>query len=219
MRTRGGLTAAEAVAMVPAVVPAAPAIQALTEALPKDLDPAVAREVLVYSYYRDAELRGSNLIYRLLRILGDAESQVLLSEHLADETRHAWLWTERIRELGAAPVPILDGYQVRIGRRAGVPRRAVELLALTVVVEQRALRRYQEHLKREDVPERTLEVLRSVTKDEGWHIDWVRKKAREIAAQGGEADRFDRLLEKYRQIDREVMDEIEDLERQLASAA
>ena len=63
-------------------------------------------------------------IYRLLRILDDAESQVLLSEHLADETRHAWLWTERIRELGGAPLPIVDGYQVRIGRRAGVPRRA-----------------------------------------------------------------------------------------------
>jgi rubrerythrin len=205
--------------MVPGVVPTAPAIQALTEALPKDLDPAVAREVLVYSYYRDAELRGSNLIYRLLRILDDAESQVLLSEHLADETRHAWLWTERIRELGAAPVPIVDGYQVRIGRRAGVPRRAVELLALTVVVEQRALRRYQEHLRRDEVPERTLEVLRSVTKDEGWHIDWVRKKAREIAAAAGEPESFDHLLEKYRQIDRQVMDEIEDLERQLASAA
>jgi bacterioferritin (cytochrome b1) len=195
------------------------AVGALTEALPEHLDPAVGFEVLVYSYYRDAELRGSNLIYRLLRILEDAESQLMLSEHLADETRHAWLWTERIRELGGAPLPILDGYQVRIGKRAGVPRRAVELLALTVVVEQRALRRYQEHLKREGVPERTLEVLRSVTKDEGWHIDWVRKKARELAAAEGDPERFDRLLEKYRQIDREVMEEIEELERQLASAA
>jgi bacterioferritin (cytochrome b1) len=198
---------------------ASTAVEVLTAALPDHLEPAVGREVLVYSYYRDAELRGSNLIYRLLRILGDPESQLLLSEHLADETRHAWLWTERIRELGGAPLPILDGYQVRIGKRAGVPRRAVDLLALTVVVEQRALRRYQEHLKREGVPERTLEVLRSVTKDEGWHIDWVRKKAREIAAAEGDPERFDRLLEKYRQIDREVMDEIEELERQLASAA
>ncbi len=195
------------------------ALQRLTAALPSDLDPAVAREVLTYSYYRDAELHGSNLLYLLLRLLEDAESQVALSEHLADETRHAWLWTERIRELGAGPVPIEDGYQVRIGKRAGRPRRAVELLALTVVVEQRALRRYQKHLRRQDVPERTLEVLRAVTKDEGWHIDWVRRKAREIAAREGEPELFERLLEKYRQIDREVMDEIEELERQLASAA
>ena len=198
---------------------AASAPPSLTDALPADLAPEVAREVLVYSYYRDAELRGSNLIYRLLRILGDAESQVLLSEHLADETRHAWLWTERIRELGGSPLPIVDGYQVRIGRRAGVPRSALELLALTVVVEQRALRRYQEHLKRDGIPERTLEVLRSVTRDEGWHIDWVRKKARELAAHGGEPELFDRLLDKYRGIDREVMEEIEELERQLATAA
>jgi len=195
------------------------AFDAVLARLPQDLEPDVAKEVLVYSYYRDAELRGSNLLYLLMRVLDDPESQIALSEHLADETRHAWLWTERIRELGGAPVPIEDGYQVRIGKKAGRPRKAVELLALTVVVEQRALRRYQEHLKRSDVPERTLEVLRAVTKDEGWHIDWVRKKARELSAREGDPELFDRLLAKYRQIDREVMAEIEDLERQLVATA
>jgi bacterioferritin (cytochrome b1) len=195
------------------------ALDAVLSRLPSDLDPSVAREVVVYSYYRDAELRGSNLLYLLLRVLDDPESQIALSEHLADETRHAWLWTERIRELGGVPVSIEDGYQVRIGKRAGRPRRAIELLALTVVVEQRALRRYQEHLKRRDVPERTLEVLRAVTKDEGWHIDWVRKKGRELAARDGAPELFDELVDKYRRIDREVMDEIEDLERQLVAAA
>lgn len=203
------------------MAPAAPsaALDAVLSRLPSDLDPSVAKEVLVYSYYRDAELRGSNLLYLLLRLLDDPDSQVALSEHLADETRHAWLWTERIRELGGVPVPIEDGYQVRIGRRAGRPRRAIELLALTVVVEQRALRRYQEHLKRSDVPERTLEVLRAVTKDEGWHIDWVRKKARELAVREGTPELFDELVDKYRRIDREVMDEIEDLERALVATA
>ena len=169
-------------------------------------------EVLTYSYYRDAELRGSNLIYRLLRILKDDESQLLLSEHLADETRHAWLWTERIKEMGAAPVPITDGYQVRIGKRAGVPRHPVDLLALTVVVEQRALKRYVEHLKRDDVPARTIEVLRSVSKDEGWHIDWVRDKGRQIATEEGTPERFDEALERYREIDREVWAELQALD-------
>lgn len=170
-------------------------------------------EILVCSYYRDAELRGSNLIYRLLRILRDDESQLNLSEHLADETRHQWLWTERIRELGGVPVRVEDGYQVRIGRRAGVPRHPVDLLALTVVVEQRALKRYQEHLKRRDVPERTLEVLRAVTRDEGWHIDWVRRKGRELAAAEGEPERFDRAIARFREIDRQVWAELEALEQ------
>jgi ferritin-like protein len=175
-------------------------------------------EVRLYSYYRDAELRGSNLLYRLLRILPDGESQIALSQHLADETRHAWLWTERIQELGATPVPVEDGYQVRIGRRAGIPRHPVDLLALTVVVEQRALRRYHEHLKREGVPERTLEVLRAVSKDEGWHIDWIRRKAREIAAAQGEPERFEQAVERFRAIDREVWAEMEELERGWSAA-
>ncbi|MBW2245320.1 MAG: ferritin-like domain-containing protein [Deltaproteobacteria bacterium] len=175
-------------------------------------------EVRVYSYYRDAELRGSNLVYRLLRILKDDESQMFLSEHLSDETRHAWLWTERIKELGKAPVPITDGYQVRIGKRAGLPRKPIDLLALTVVVEQRALKRYQEHLKLEGVPERTLEVLRSVTKDEGWHIDWVRQKAREIAEAEGTPERYDEAIDRFRAIDREVWAEIKDIERRWLEA-
>ncbi len=183
---------------------------------PEVTDPggaALDPEVLVCSYYRDAELRGSNLIYRLLRILDDDESQVNLSRHLADETRHAWMWTERITELGSVPVKVTDGYQVRIGKRAGVPRHPVDLLALTVVVEQRALRRYQEHLKRDDVPQRTLEVLRAVSKDEGWHIDWVRRKARELAEKEGDPDRYDRAIARYREIDKEVYAELEGLER------
>jgi bacterioferritin (cytochrome b1) len=201
------------------LVASSAALGAVLSRIPPGLDPSVAKEVLVYSYYRDAELRGANLLFLLLRLLDDPQSQIALSEHLADETRHAWLWTQLIREIGGAPVPIEDGYQVRIGKRAGRPRRAVELLALTVVVEQRALRRYQQHLKRSDVPERTREVLRAVTKDEAWHIDWVRDKARELAARDGAPDVFDELLHKYREIDREVMDEIEDLERELVATA
>ncbi len=174
------------------------------------------REVTIYSYYRDAELRGANLLFRLLRLVEDSEAQVNLTAHLADEVRHAWLWTQRIQELGASPIPVQDGYQVRIGKRAGVPRNPVDLLALTVVVEQRALRRYREHRKRPDTPERTREVLDAVTRDEAWHIDWVRKKGRELAAQAGEPERMDRALARFRQIDREVWTELEAFERSLA---
>jgi rubrerythrin len=169
----------------------------------------VEQEVLVYSYYRDAELRGANLLFRLMRMVDDPEAQVNLTEHLADETRHAWLWTQRIQELGAKPVPVEDGYQVRIGKLAGVPKTLIDLFALTVVVEQRSLRRYQQHLRRDGIPERTREVLEAVTKDEAWHIDWIRRKARELAEQAGDPDRVDRALKKYRAIDEQVMSELD----------
>lgn len=166
----------------------------------------------MYSYYRDAELRGANLLFRLMRMVDDPTAQMNLTEHLADETRHAWLWTERIKELGASPVPVDDGYQVRIGKKAGVPRTVFDLFALTVVVEQRALRRYQQHLRRDDLSDRTREVLEAVTKDEGWHIDWIRTKAREMAEQAGDPEWVDRAIKKYRAIDEQVMAELDEKE-------
>ena len=172
--------------------------------------------VKVCSYYRDAEMRGSNLLYRMLCHVEDPEAQMNLSEHLADETRHAWLWTKRIRDLGRVPEKVVDGYQVRIGRRAGIPRNIIDLFALTVVVEQRALRRYQEHLRRDDVDEETLEVLRKVSEDEGWHLDWMRKKGREFAEKAGEPERFDASIQRFREIDAEVMQELDALEQSLA---
>ena len=180
--------------------------------------PAVQREARLYSYYRDGEIHGSGLLYRLLKWWKDPEAQIMLSEHLADETRHAWLWTQRIKEIGAEPVQIADGYQTRLSKKTGMVRKLVDLLALTVVVEQRALRRYSEHLKRDGVPERTREVLEAVTKDEGWHIDWIRQKGRQLAEQEGDTKCFDSALERFRQIDREVWAELEEVERDFMEA-
>jgi hypothetical protein len=181
------------------------------------LSPA-AKEIFVYSYYRDAELRGANLLFRLLRQVEDGEAQVKLTEHLADEVRHAWLWTDRIRELGGHPLAVSDGYQVRMGRLAGLPRRLVDLFALTIVVEQRALKRYTDHLRRPSTPPRTVQVLQAVTRDEGWHVDWIRRKARDLAAEDGGADCLERALERYREVDRAVMTELEEVEREFLGA-
>ncbi len=178
--------------------------------------PDVRKLIAVCSYYRDAELRGSNLLYRMLRFIDDPEAQMSLSEHLADETRHAWLWTKRIKELGGVPLKVEDGYQVRIGRKAGIPRDPIDLFALTVVVEQRALRRYQEHLKRDDLDAETRRVLEEVTKDEGWHVDWMRRKAREWSARDGNPARFDDAVKRFREVDREVIAELNEMERDYA---
>ncbi|GIW40169.1 MAG: hypothetical protein KatS3mg076_0746 [Candidatus Binatia bacterium] len=178
---------------------------------------ATERLALLMSYYRDAELRGAALLLRLLAYLPDPASQTKLSLHLADETRHAWLWTRRINELGASPVPVTDGYQSRIGRRV-LPRSVVDLLALTVVVEERSYERYLEHAARPNVDPRTLEVLREVSKDEKWHIAWVREKLLEAArAEVGPERAEERVrtaLEKYRKVDQEVYEELLAKERE-----
>ncbi|HSR56808.1 MAG TPA: ferritin-like domain-containing protein, partial [Candidatus Binataceae bacterium] len=134
----------------------------------------------------------------------DPDAQFKMSKHLSDETRHAWLWTKRIADLGGSPVSIDDGYQRRLGLRTGVPKTLLDLLALTVVVEERAQSRYNAHAALPDVDPETLEVLKAVTEDESWHLSWIEKKMRDIAREAGDEKRAEDALERYRAIDREV---------------
>lgn len=185
-----------------------------------DFSRMTPNEKLIYtfSYYRDAELRGARLLFNLIGHLKDSDAQLKMSRHLADETRHAWLWTRRIADLGGAPMDIEDGYQRRIGKLAGVPRTIVDLLALTVVVEERAQTRYLEHAAKPGVDKETMEVLKAVTEDETWHLAWIERKMRDIAKSEGNEEAASRALERYRAIDREVWKSLEDEEEQLMRA-
>ncbi|HVN64130.1 MAG TPA: ferritin-like domain-containing protein [Candidatus Binataceae bacterium] len=169
----------------------------------KGMSPA-EKQILIMSFYRDAELRGARLLFNILGHLPDADSQVKMAKHLSDETRHAWLWTKRIADLGGAPLMIGDGYQRRLGLRTGVPKTIIDLLALTVVVEERAQSRYNAHMALPNVDKETMGVLQAVTEDETWHLSWIEKKMRDIAKAEGAEDQADRALDRYRQIDREV---------------
>jgi len=107
--------------------------------------------------------------------------------------------------MGAAPVRVADGYQTRIGQEVGIPRTLIDLFALTVVVEERAQRRYLEHARRPDCDPETLEILHEVTKDEKWHIGWIKNKLKELAAANGGEEKMQATLERYREIDRKVV--------------
>jgi bacterioferritin (cytochrome b1) len=162
------------------------------------------KQILIFSFYRDAELRGARLLFNIIGHLKDGDSQLKMTKHLSDETRHAWLWTRRIADLGGSPVFVTDGYQRRLGMRIGVPRGIVEVLGLTVVVEERAQSRYMSHAALPNVDPDTLEVLKAVTEDETWHLSWIEKKMRELAREEGSEGKSDEILSRYRQIDREV---------------
>ena len=161
---------------------------------------AKEKQILIFSFYRDAELRGARLLFNLLGHMKDGESLLKMTAHLADETRHAYLWTKRISELGGAPVLIDDGYQRRLGLRTGVPKTIIDLLALTVVVEERAQSRYNAHIALPNVDPETMEVLKSVMKDEPWHLSWIEKEMHEIARKQGNEEQADKALARYRAI-------------------
>jgi rubrerythrin len=171
--------------------------------------PADPRMLELLSYYRDAELHGAVLLLRLIRLMpDDPEAQIELTRHVAEETRHAWLWTRRITELGGAPVPIPAGYQARIGLRTR-PRSLVDLLALTIVVEERSLARYREHAARSGVDPATRRVLQAVAGDEEWHVAWVRRKLAELTdADASLRERTQLAVERFRAIEAEVYAEL-----------
>lgn len=98
-----------------------------------------------------SQLHGARLLLVIHQHLRDPDSQMKLTRHLADESRHALLWTKRIVEMGGAPLAIFDGYQHRLGLRVGVPKDIIDLLALTSIAESRALERYRNHAQQESV--------------------------------------------------------------------
>ena len=174
--------------------------------------------LLTMNFYRDAELQGARLLLNLHRHLRDPDSQTKLTRHLADETRHAWLWTQCICDLGGAPTAVASGYQRRMGRRIGIPGDVTELLALTVVAENRAIERYRAHASRPDVDRDTTAVLDAVSRDENWHLEWVQAKLTELPSNRGGPRYVRELLERYREVDREVYAGLEADESILAEA-
>jgi bacterioferritin (cytochrome b1) len=156
--------------------------------------------IWVLSYYREAELRGANLLQRLLRKADDPLLQINLTRHLADEAHHAWLWTELIEQLGGEPAVIHLGYQRRLRSQVGIPSTVIDLLALTHVVEERVQQRYREHAERPGEDSRTVAVLRTIIADEEWHLAWVKDW---LAAheQEHEGEPLSALLDRYRALE------------------
>ena len=77
---------------------------------------------------------------------------------------------------------------------------------------ERALKRYAEHLKYPEIHPRVREVLTKVTHDEGWHVDWMRKKGQELSRETDNPNHFDEKYETYSKIDEEVWAELESKE-------
>ena len=171
------------------------------------------RMIELMSYYRDAELQGASLLLRLIKMMDDPDAQVKLALHLADETRHAWLWTKRIRELGGLPVAVPDGYQRRLGKALGIPSNIVDLFALTVIVEERSVSRYTEHAASPYCDDLTREVLEELTKDEKWHISWMEEWMLRLARERGTEAKAKTQLARYRVLEREVFEAFKEDER------
>jgi acyl carrier protein len=144
-------------------------------------------DLWILSYYRESELAGGLIMGRLAHETDDDDLRVHLTEHCAEETMHAWLWTQAILKVGGTPRRVAETYQTRYYAEIGMPASMLEVLTLTQVFERRVIRHFRAHLKWPDVHPAVAETLQRMIEDEVGHISWVKDRLDRYAAEKGEA--------------------------------
>lgn len=160
-------------------------------------------ELWLLSYYRESELAGSLLMGRLARETDDDDLRVRLTEHCAEEARHAWAWTECILKVGGTPKKVSETYQSRYHAAVGNPTNLLEVLALTQIFERRVVRHFRAHQSWPGTHPEIRRTLQQLIEEEAGHIRWVKDRLDDYAAANGEAV-VKEMLERFQRIDEEV---------------
>lgn len=165
------------------------------------MEPLSDNERWIMNYYRTGEIKGALFFGRVARIVR-GPLQVDVTHHFADEAAHAHYWTECLDDLGYSPSSDIKGYQDQYLDIVGLPANLMEVMAITLVFEQRAIRLYGQHLRSQPHP-RVRQTIERIMRDERWHVKYVRDALLEMDARyGGEAVRG--TLARYKAADDEI---------------
>ena len=165
--------------------------------------PLDENERWVLSFYRTSEISGALFFGRLAQTLRPGPIQRDLTKHFADESAHAWYWTECLQRLGSQPLRLDQSYQDQYLEAAGLPVNIMEILAVTQVFEKRVIGQYSRHSAVPDLQPEIQGTLRRIMDDEKWHIQWIRDALVALEPEYGRAA-IEATLARYAQADREV---------------
>jgi len=168
-------------------------------------------ELYILSYYRACELAGAVLFGRLALHTEFDEIRIPLTQHTLEEAKHAWMWTETIRDLGHVPVKVTNQYQTEYGKEYGMPKDVIEILCLTQVFEKRTLEHFEKHMKKEDLHPRIHKTLADMVAEEAGHISWVRDYLDRHEAENG-SERVEELMATMTAIDEKIYSRLEKTE-------
>ncbi len=170
-------------------------------------------ELWVLSYYRASELAGALLFGRLARRTKDDEMRVHLTEHFAEEARHAWQWTKTIHELGHFPLMITETYQSAYAKEIGLPTSMPEILLLTKIFEERIFGHFTKHLANTTAHPIVKVTLARMLKEEEGHLGWIDKKLIDYDKVG--MIELAKKTDEYRTIDEHIYAEVMQYEKNL----
>jgi acyl carrier protein len=144
---------------------------------------------------------------RLARETDDDELRVRLTEHCAEEARHAWAWTETILKVGGTPRRVSETYQSRYHAAVGNPSNLLEVLALTQIFERRVVRHFKAHLSWPGTHPEVARTLQQLIDEEVGHIRWVKDRLDAHAAVHGELV-VKEMLDRFKRVDEQVYNEL-----------
>jgi hypothetical protein len=166
------------------------------------VEPPSENELWLLDYYRSSEINGALFFGRISRIVrGPLRADV--THHFADESNHAWYWTQCINDLGSRAGRFAPSYQDQYLEAAGLPVNLMEVLAITQVFEKRVIGQYHRHLRHEGTHPLVRRTIGTIMRDERWHVRYVRDALREMAAKYG-GQLVDETLARYTAADEEV---------------
>ena len=157
----------------------------------------------ILSFYRTSEISGALFFGELARSLRPSAIQQDMTRHFADEANHARYWTDCLEKLGVQPLKLPAAYQNQYLAAAGMPTNLMEILAITQVFEKRVVSQYTLHAKSPNVPGIVGDTIKTIMKDEQWHLRWIRDALKDMEAEYG-ADNIRDTLKRFTLADREV---------------
>jgi hypothetical protein len=154
------------------------------------------------SFYRTSEINGALFFGRVARTVRGPLA-VDVTQHFADESAHASLWTRCLSDLGLEPIKTGKAYQDQYLAAIGVPANLMEVMAITQVFERRVIGQYRLHLRHPGTHPAVRATIERIMRDERWHISYVSDALRGMEDRYG-ADTVAATLSKFAAADDEV---------------
>jgi len=167
------------------------------------MTPISDQELYILSYYRASELTGGLLFGKLALHTSIDKYRSPLTQHCAEETGHAWLWTKLIHDLGHRPVKVTHTYQTEYGNLFGLPENMLEVFCLTQVFEKRVMDHFIKHRDLPHTHPKVKAVLQQMIEDETGHIGWIRKEL-DLYEQENGKEKLDVMMKRVEEVDEQI---------------
>jgi hypothetical protein len=138
------------------------------------------QELSLLNAYCTSALYSARLLGQMSRRAQDPRLRMEMAKRASDALRHAEIWAETVRALGARPQATSGGFQTRYQDFAGRPDTLLHALVLTQAFDRRLARQLIRHFHHSDVHPVVRASLRRMIEEElgpDWTAAWLAEQS------------------------------------------